>query len=413
MTERAILHVDMDAFYASVEMRDDPSLAGKPVVVGGTPEGRGVVAAASYESRKFGIHSAMSARRARSLCPDAVFIRPRMAHYSAVSREIFAIFREYTPLVEPISIDEAFLDVTGSSGLFGPAETIGRTIKQRIGDELGLTASVGVAPNKFLAKLASDLDKPDGFVVITGEEAAATLAPLDVGKLWGVGRVTQKTLAKHGVKTIQNLIDLPKETLERIVGTNAARLRQLAHGIDDRPVVVGEESKSIGAEETFPEDINDGAVLIRHLDTLVERVAKRLRKEGFLTRTIHLKARYPDFQTVTRAQTLRTATATTQTIRDAARDLFDKRLDRKDRPLRLIGVSASHLVRFKKTQPELFPDQQEDDRAKVDHLLDALQKKFGEKSIFRGPPPSSKEEHAGPRTPSGKDEPSSRGGNEG
>jgi DNA polymerase-4 len=382
----------MDAFYASVEMRDDPALRGKPVVVGGTPEGRGVVAAASYESRKFGIHSAMSAHRARTLCPDAVFISPRMAHYSAVSKTIFAIFKEYTPLVEPISIDEAFLDVTGSAGLFGPAETIGRTIKQRIGDELGLTASVGVAPNKFLAKLASDLEKPDGFVIITEEEAAAKLAPLHVGKLWGVGKVTQESLAKHGIKTIQDFLNYPKERLEKIVGSNAARLCQLARGIDDRPVVVGEESKSIGAETTFPEDIGDAAVLIRHLDTIVDRVARRLREEGFLTRTIHLKARYADFQTVTRAHTLRTATATTQTIRDAARDLLEKKLDRRERPLRLIGVSASHLVRFKKKQPELFPDKKEDDQAKVDHMLDALQKKFGKTSIFRGPPPPNKEE---------------------
>ncbi len=387
MSQRAILHVDMDAFYASVEMRDDPSLAGKPVVVGGTPEGRGVVAAASYEARKYGIHSAMSAYRARTLCPEAVFLRPRMSYYASVSKEIFAIFGEYTPLVEPISIDEAFLDVTGSEGLFGPAATIGRAIKQRIRDELHLTASVGVAPNKFLAKLASDLEKPDGFVVITAGEAAARLAPLPVGKLWGVGKVTQKTLAAHGIKTIQNLLDFPHERLEKLVGSNAGRLRDLARGIDDRPVVVDEESKSIGAETTFSEDIEDTAALLGHLNSLVDRVAARLRQEGFLARTIQLKARYPDFQTVTRALTLSTATATTQTIREAARTLFEERLDRRGRPLRLIGVSASHLVRFKTEQPVLFGNKKEDDREKVDHLIDALQKKFGKNTIFRGPPP--------------------------
>ncbi|MEJ2719943.1 MAG: DNA polymerase IV [bacterium] len=387
MSDRAILHVDMDAFYASIEIRDDPSLEGKPVVVGGTPEGRGVVAAASYEARKYGIHSAMSAYRARTLCPGAVFLRPRMSHYSSVSREMFAVFREYTPLVEPVSIDEAFLDVTGSEGLFGSAVTIGRTIKQRIEDELRLTASVGVAPNKFLAKLASDLEKPDGFVVITADEAAARLAPLPVGRLWGVGKVTQKTFSTHGIRTIQDLLDFPEDRLEKLVGSNAPRLRDLARGIDDRPVVVDEESKSIGAETTFVEDIGEAAVLIDHLNSLVDRVAVRLREEGFLARTIQLKARYPDFQTVTRALTLSTPTATTQTIREAARTLLQERLDRRGRALRLIGVSASHLVRFKTEQPVLFADKKEDDREKVDRVLDALQKKFGKKTIFRGPPP--------------------------
>ncbi|UCG52741.1 MAG: DNA polymerase IV [Candidatus Latescibacterota bacterium] len=384
MSQRAIIHVDMDAFYASVEVRDDPSLAGKPVIVGGTPEGRGVVAAASYEAREYGIHSAMSAFRAKKLCPHAVFIRPRMRHYSSVSKQIFAIFREYTPLVEPISIDEAFLDVTGSLSLFGPAEEIGRTIKRRIRETIGLTASVGVAPNKFLAKLASDLEKPDGFVIIKAEEAISRLAPLPVGKLWGVGKVTQKKLISHGIPTIKDLRDFPTGKLETIVGSQARRLRDLANGIDNRPVAVGEESKSIGAETTFPKDIYDAERLMEVLDSLVERVAKRLRKEGYRAHAVHLKARYPDFKTVTRVVTLPAATASTKKIQETVRELFEKRLDRQDRPLRLVGVSTSQLVRAKKDELELFPDDQEEQREKVDHLLDELQKRYGSQTIWRG-----------------------------
>jgi len=382
----------MDAFYASIETRDDPTLSGRPVVVGGTPEQRGVVAAASYEARTYGIHSAMSAFRALKLCPEAVFIRPRMTHYVSVSKEIRAIFDEYTPLVEPISIDEAFLDVTGSLRLFGSAVEIARMIKRRIHDEVGLTASVGVAPNKFLSKLASDLEKPDGFVVIKPGEAAARLAPLPAGKLWGVGKVTQKTLASHGIHTIKDLLAFPPERLESLVGSHAPRLRELAQGIDDRPVVAGNESKSIGAETTFPEDIGDAEKLREVLDGLVTRVAKRLRKEGYRAHTVHLKARYADFETVTRALTLPAATAATQTMQTAAKGLFEERLGRRGRPLRLIGVSVSHLVRPDHELPSLFPESTEEQREKIDHLLDDLQTRFGSGTIWRGPRPDSRKD---------------------
>ncbi len=316
---RAILHVDMDAFYASIEMLENPDLRGQPVIVGGTAETRGVVAAASYEVREYGVHSAMSSYRARQLCPHAVFIPPRMGSYVKYSRRIFAILREYTPLVEPLSIDEAFLDVTGSRKLFGPATEIGRTIKRRIKEEVGLTASVGVAPNKFLAKLASDLEKPDGFVVIKPGQAEARLAVLPVARLWGVGKVTQRQLAKHGVETIGGLLAMPVHQLEGIVGSYAPRLRELARGIDDRPVVVGESSKSIGGETTFAEDIADEKRLRGIIDSLAVRVAKRLRKEGYRAHVIHLKARYADFTTVTRATTIPIATASTQTLVQTAR----------------------------------------------------------------------------------------------
>ncbi|MFQ5511660.1 MAG: DNA polymerase IV [Candidatus Krumholzibacteriia bacterium] len=384
MPHRAILHIDMDAFYASIEILENPELRGKPVIVGGTPETRGVVAAASYEVRNYGVHSAMSSYRARKLCPHAVFLPSRMGHYVTYSRKVFAIFREYTPLVEPISIDEAFLDVTGSRKLFGRASEIGRTIKERIRDEIGLTASVGVAENKFLAKLASDLEKPDGFVVIQPGEAEARLAELPVGKLWGIGKVSQKHLASHGVHKIKDLLAFPAERLESVVGSYARRLRDLARGVDDRPVVVGEESKSVGAETTFAEDIGDAGELRRLLDSLATRVAKRLRKEGYRAHTVNLKARYPDFATVTRALTLPASTAVTQEIICAARQLLESRLGRGDRPLRLLGVSVSNLVRPAEGEPELFPDRAREQEERVDHLLDDIQKRFGEKSIWRG-----------------------------
>jgi len=381
---RAILHVDMDAFYASIEMLENPELRGQPVIVGGSAERRGVVAAASYEVRQFGVHSAMSSYRAKQLCPHAIFISPRMSHYVSYSKRIFDIFKEYTPLVEPISIDEAFLDVTGSRGLFGPPSEIGQIIKQRIRDEVGLTASVGVAENKFLAKLASDLEKPDGFVVLQPKTAAARLADLPVSKLWGVGKVSQRELAKHNVHKIRDLLAIPIGQLEGLVGSYAPRLKKLAQGIDDRPVVVGEASKSIGAETTFATDIADADRLRGIADSLSVRVAKRLRKEGYRAHTIQLKARYADFTTVTRAITIPVATASTQTIVKTARELLETRLDREDRALRLIGVSTSGLVRPAEGEPELFPDREREQNERVDHLLDSLQAKYGSEKIWRG-----------------------------
>lgn len=374
----------MDAFYASIEILEDPALRGRPVIVGGAPERRGVVAAASYEVRKYGVHSAMSSFRARKLCPSAVIIPPRMSHYVSYSKRIFAILKEYTPLVEPISIDEAFLDVTGSRQLFGTGQGIGRRIKQRIRDEVGLTASVGVAPNKFLAKLASDLEKPDGFVVIEQRTASARLAELPVGKLWGIGKVSQRELAKHGVYRIRDLLRYPPDRLEAIVGSNSHRLRELARGIDERPVVVGDASKSIGAETTFAKDIDDGTTLREYADTLADRVAKRLRHEGYRAHTIQLKARYADFTTVTRAVTLPASTASTRMIVQTARNLLETRLERKGRALRLLGVSASGLVRPAEGDPELFPDRERERDERVDHLLDSLQEKYGSKRVWRG-----------------------------
>lgn len=385
MTTRAILHVDMDAFYASIEVLENPALAGKPVIVGGPAEKRGVVAAASYEVREYGVHSAMSSYRAKQLCPHAIFITPRMERYVEYSRRIFAILREYSPLVEPLSIDEAFVDVTGSRKLFGKPSEIGRAIKQRIREEVGLTASVGVAANKFLAKLASDLEKPDGFVVVQPREAPALLATLPVGKLWGVGKVAQAELAKLGVHTVKDLLAMPHDRMEGVFGSWAARLRDLAQGIDDRPVVVGHEAKSIGAETTFEEDIADDERLRSIVDGLSVRVGKRLRKEGFRAQTVQLKARYADFTTVTRAVTLTHSTASTREIIETARELLEERLGRVGRAMRLLGVSTSNLVHPAEGEPELFPDREREQNEKVDHLLDALQEKYGTAAVWRGP----------------------------
>ncbi len=384
MAERSILHVDMDAFFAAVEMRDDPSLRGRPVIVGGTPEGRGVVAAASYEARRFGVRSAMSAARARKICPQGVFLKPRREAYADASRRIFMIFRDFTPQVEPLSIDEAFLDVTGCRRLFGPPEDIGRAVKRRIADEVGLTASVGVAPNKFLAKLASDLEKPDGFVVIAAETAAERIAPLPVSKLWGVGGRTEGILAGLGVSRVGDLPRVPRARLVAGLGEAAAdHLLELAAGRDERPVVPEHEVKSIGHETTFARDIGGRDELRAELDLLVEKTVLRLRRAGLQARTVQVKARFPDFHTVTRVETLPEPTASRRTIRDTARRLLERKVGRGGRPLRLIGVSVSHFE-IGAVQGDLFDSADRAGDEALDALLDAAAGRFGAGMIRRG-----------------------------
>jgi DNA polymerase-4 len=376
---RAILHVDMDAFYASVEVLDDPSLRGLPVIVGGTPEGRGVVTAASYEARRYGVHSAMPAARARQLCPDGVFIRGRMERYVEISSRVFAILRDYTPLVQPLSIDEAFLDVTGCRRLFGPPERLGRAIKERIRLDVGLTASVGLAPNKFLAKLASDLEKPDGFVIVPADDVAGFLAPLAVTRIWGVGPATARSLEELGIETVADLLAHPRRELVDRWGDHARKLLELAAGRDERPVVPDSEAKSIGNETTFAVDVADPDHLEEILDHLADKVGRRLRRHGLAARTVTLKARYADFETHTRATTLPAATDRTVEIRDAARELLRRRLGRRGRPLRLLGVTVSNLVGGAPAQGELFTDPEQERQRTLDRVLDRVHDRFGAK----------------------------------
>jgi len=377
--KRAILHVDMDAFYASVEVLDEPSLRGKPVIVGGRPGDRGVVSAASYEARAFGVHSAMSTARALKLCPEGVFLRGRMERYSEISKQVFAIFRDFTPCVEPLSIDEAFMDVSGCGRLFGSPINMGQLIKERIADEVGLVASVGIAENKFLAKLASDLEKPNGFVVIAPGEGAALLAGLPIGKLWGVGKVAQAKFNDCGIHLVKDLLARPEAELVSQFGPHIKHLRELAVGHDTRAVVGSQGAKSIGNETTFSSDIADGRELRQILHQLCDKVAHRLRDAGYLANTLTLKARFPDFSTHTRSITLPEATDSDTEIRGQACRLLEVNLNRRGRPLRLIGISANNLTRVGKKQAELFPDPEKIRDRQLDGVLDRVRGKFGSK----------------------------------
>ncbi len=378
-----ILHIDMDAFYASVEQRDRPELVGQPVIVGGTPEGRGVVAAASYEARRYGVHSAMPAVTAKRLCPQGIFLRPRMEHYAEVSEQIRAIFESYTPLVEPLSLDEAFLDVTGSQSLFGSAVEIGRAIKQDIRQRLRLVASVGVAPNKFLAKIASDLNKPDGFVVVEPGQEQQFLDPLPVGRLWGVGKVTGGIFERLGIQRIGQLRQLPLDVLRQHFGHGGEHLWQLAQGIDNRPVVPEQQAKSISHETTFVRDVTDAEVLRAWLLELSEQVGCRLRRHGLKGRTVQLKVRYADFHTVTRAQTLSQATDVTLEIWQTAAGLFATKLPARRLQIRLLGVGMSGLDQPRVVQLSLFPDPQHEQQSRLDQVTDQIRERFGTGSLQR------------------------------
>lgn len=379
-----ILHVDMDAFYASVEVRERPELAGMPVIVGGTPEGRGVVAAASYEARKYGVHSAMPAGRALKLCPHAIVLKPRMSLYAEVSDQIQAILHRYTPLVEPLSLDEAFLDVTGSTELFGPAVNIARRIKEDIRRELHLIASVGVAPNKFLAKLASDLKKPDALVVVDPEGIQDFLDPLPVSRLWGVGRVTQKEIEELGVETVGQFRGLDQSALEERFGKHGASLWELAHGRDERRVIPDREAKSISHETTFPTDITSLEALQARLLELTDLVGQRLRRHGRVGRTVHLKLRYADFSTITRAETLDRPTNVTNEIWSTATRLLAEKLPNRQLKVRLIGVGVQQLSSELIRQPTLFDDVTHEKQSGADRASDHIRAKFGSRSIRRG-----------------------------
>lgn len=380
---RSILHVDMDAFFASVEQLDNPALRGKPVLVGGAGK-RGVVAAASYEARAFGCRSAQPMAVALRNCPGAVVVRPRGGRYREISCLVFEILRGYSPLVQPISVDEAFVDVTGSVALFGPAVEIARSIRARIKSEIGLTASVGVAPNKFLAKLASDFDKPDGLTVIEPGRVHEVLDPLPVSRLWGVGPAAEKKLHRLGLRTIGDIRRAPERTLAARFGEFGEHLARLARGEDDRPVHTDSGVKSISHEQTFEEDIGDAAAVRRVLLGQCEDVGRRLRGRGLRARTVTVKIRFGDFETVTRNESPGEAFDATGRIWDIASGLFDRWAATAFRPVRLIGVGVSHLTDASDGgQLGLFEVGEPAGRPEIDAITDAIAARHGKDAIRR------------------------------
>lgn len=389
-----ILHIDMDAFYASVEEREQPQLRGKPLIVGGRPEGRGVVAAASYAAREFGVRSAMPTARAVRLCPDLVIIPPRGGLYQSVSTEIRGIFQRYTPIIEPLSLDEAFLDARGSEKLYGSSEQIGRMIKQDIYNELGLVASVGVAPNKFLAKLASDQDKPDGFTVIQPEQIQDFLDPLPVERIWGVGKAAQYRLNQSGIYTVKELRNTSESYLEEEFGKTGTRLWALSHGLDNRPVVTDSEAKSISHETTFDNDITSFETLESVALSLTEGVCFRLRQANLSAKTVNLKVRYHDFSTVTRSHSMENFSESTLEIWNQLDQLLKQLLQGRRFSVRLIGVGVSNFGQESSDpqQADLFLQQSngfttgrtETKQQKLDQLSDQITQKYGKKTIRRG-----------------------------
>jgi DNA polymerase-4 len=379
VTQRTILHVDLDAFFAAVEQRDRPDLRGKPVIVGGDPRGRGVVSAASYEARRFGVHSAMSLAEALRRCPDGVFLPVDGRRYQQASRDVMAVLRRFTPQVEPISIDEAFLDVTGSMALFGDGESIARQIKSSVREEVGLTASVGVAATKLVAKIASDLRKPDGLVVVVPGDEAAFLAPLPIGRLWGVGEKTAVALADYGVRTIGDLAALPPDVLVRRFGKHGASLAGRARGMDDDPVHEGDPAKSVGHEHTFDHDTSDPEVIERTLLAMADGVSGRLRSAGVRASTITVKIRDSTFRTFTRQRTLAAPTDLTEPIFETALALA--RPEVKGMRVRLLGVSASNLG--EREQMGMF-EADDPKRRRAIEAADRLRRRYGSDAVTRG-----------------------------
>ena len=340
---RWILHADLDAFYASVEQLDHPELRGKPVVVGGPPESRGVVTTASYEARPFGVHSAMPMSRALRLCPHAIRVSPRFDRYGEISRDVMAIFRSITPLIEPLSLDEAFLDVTEQADGYGGPEALARHLKQRVKAETGLTVSVGAGTNKTVAKIASDMEKPDGLVFVPRGQEARFLAPLPVRAIWGVGPKAEEALHDAGILTISQLAQADSTLIEGLFGTRGPMLQSMARGIDNRAVEAHHERKSVGAENTFPRDLPDGPELREELRRLAHGIAESLQQKGVLARTVVLKLRYSNFKTITRQQSLAPPTDDLEEVLRRANGLLDA-VVHPDDTFRLLGIHATNLV---------------------------------------------------------------------
>lgn len=375
---RWIMHVDMDAFFAAVEMLDNPELRGLPVIVGGQSL-RGVVSTCSYEARRYGVHSAMPMALAHKLCPEGVYLPGRMERYKEISRRLMDIFHDLSPLVEQLSIDEAFLDVSGMERLYGGPEQAGRLAKRRIKEELGLTASVGLAPNKFLAKMASDLHKPDGFTMITHEHARSFIAPLPVTKIFGIGAAAQKQLEQVGIDSIGQLAEADALTLRRIFGKNAERVRLLACGVDERTVVPDSEPKSIGRETTFERDLQDKEACRRKLLELSGMVGYRLRRKGYYGHTLTLKVKYADFRTITRSITSEGDISCDEEIYALALRLLEQVSLNKG--VRLLGIAVAGLS---SGQPIGLGFEEDTKRQRRSDVTDKLKERFGERIIFRG-----------------------------
>ena len=427
------MHVDMDAFFASIEQLDHPEYKGHPVIVGGLSS-RGVVATCSYEARKFGVHSAMPISRAKKLCPDGIYVYPRMDRYKEVSQQIFSIMREFTPHIEPLSIDEAFLEVSGMSTMYSGPKALGRAIKDRVFEETGLIISAGLAPNKFLAKLASDLDKPDGLVVIPYGREKEILAPLPIKRIWGVGPRTEKILKTGGFHLMRHIQALPDESsLIPLVGNQARRIWELANGIDDRPVETDRKIQSIGAEETYEEDLTDGSAIELEFRYFANRLSKRLRKRNLLGHTVSIKVRYDDFTTVSRQKRLDTPSDHEHVFFETALLLWNKLMQDKTSkkpngtkrdievlgattkvkstnlksinsnysssnyggsseitfmdppgPIRLLGLTVSGLDEEVPMQDSLFESSKNETENKLAGVLDSLESKFGETAVMSG-----------------------------
>ncbi len=385
----------MDAFFAAVEQLDNPELRGKPVIVGAPPNARGVVATCSYEARPFGVHSAMPSRQAYKLCPHGVFVPPRGHRYKEVSDRIFVVFDEFTPFVEPLSIDEAFLDVTGSMHLFGGAVETGKRLKARIREETSLTASIGVAPNKFLAKLASDLDKPDGLTVVPRDPASISkfLAPMALTRVWGIGKKSAAVLERVGLTHIGQVQKMQPVELERLVGAaTTRRLMDLAHGIDHRAVVTQSDDKSMSHEHTFGEDCRDWTRVESTILHLAEKVGARLRRGDRFGRTVFIKLRWHDFTTITRQQPLRPPSHSDRHLIACALELV--RREKSDKPVRLIGFGVTSLIDRQAAdvdyyQPDLLPDEtappvEGEKESGLDAAVDKIRRRYGNGSILRG-----------------------------
>ena len=376
-----IIHLDMDAFYASVEEREHPELKGLPIVVGGPSKNRGVVAAANYAARKFGVFSAMPMSQASKLCPDLHILPVNMDLYVSVSKKIHEIFNRYTPEIEPLSLDEAFLDVTASLKLFGSAAEIARKIKDEISQELQLVVSAGIAPNKFVAKIASDFDKPDGFVVVEEKDMQDFLDPLPVKRIWGVGKKMEQQLNNYGISTIKDIRNQSKRWLVERFGKQGDHIYQLANGRDKREVISDAKAKSISSENTFSEDISHRDTLIAYLSYMTEQVAARLREKNRRGKTVNIKIRFHDFTTIVRSKTLQESTNQTEQIWQAVKLLFNAAVTTTT-PIRLLGVGVSGFNNETTHQGDLFSEESKYDE--LDEITDEINRRFGKLKIHRG-----------------------------